>query len=50
MKIEGRVWKFGADVDTDAIIPARLLPHLWELPFEHGRPLVQVCEAVNGGS
>ncbi len=25
MKIEGRVWKFGANVDTDAIIPARYL-------------------------
>jgi 3-isopropylmalate dehydratase small subunit len=25
MKIEGRVWKFGADVDTDAIIAARFL-------------------------
>ncbi len=25
MKIGGRVWKFGSDVDTDAIIPARYL-------------------------
>ncbi|MBM4322167.1 MAG: 3-isopropylmalate dehydratase small subunit [Deltaproteobacteria bacterium] len=25
MKIEGRIWKFGADVDTDAIISARYL-------------------------
>ncbi len=25
MKISGRVWKFGANIDTDAIIPARYL-------------------------
>jgi len=25
MKIEGRIWKFGSDVDTDAIISARYL-------------------------
>jgi len=25
MKIEGKIWKFGSDIDTDAIIPAQYL-------------------------
>ncbi len=43
MKIEGRVWKFGPDVDTDAIIPARYLNQsdpkvLAKHAMEHERP------------
>lgn len=25
MKVEGRVWRYGANIDTDVIIPARYL-------------------------
>jgi len=43
MSIEGRVWKFGSDVDTDAIIPARYLnqtnaAELAKHVMEHERP------------
>ncbi len=43
MKLEGRVWKFGSDVDTDAIIPARYLnlsegKELAKHAMEHERP------------
>ena len=43
MQIEGRIWKFGSDVDTDAIIPARYLnqtdpEELAKHVMEHERP------------
>jgi 3-isopropylmalate/(R)-2-methylmalate dehydratase small subunit len=52
MKIEGRVWKFGSDVDTDAIIPARYLnqsdpKELAKHVMEEERP--EFLEAVKKG-
>jgi 3-isopropylmalate/(R)-2-methylmalate dehydratase small subunit len=43
MKLQGRVWKFGSDVDTDAIIPARYLNlvdpiELGKHAMQHERP------------
>ena len=39
MKFQGRVWKFGSDIDTDAIIPARYL-NLVD-PIELGKHAMQ---------
>jgi len=39
MKLQGRVWKFGSDIDTDAIIPARYL-NLVD-PIELGKHAMQ---------
>ena len=39
MKFQGRVWKFGSDIDTDAIIPARYL-NLVD-PIELGKHALQ---------
>jgi 3-isopropylmalate/(R)-2-methylmalate dehydratase small subunit len=43
MNLKGRVWKFGSDIDTDAIIPARYLNlvdanQLARHAMEHERP------------
>ncbi len=37
MKFRGKIWKFGDNIDTDAIIPARYL-NIWD-PQGSGRPL-----------
>lgn len=53
MKIQGRAWKFGDDVDTDAIIAARYLNTTD--PAELGACLMEdirpgfACEDVRGG-
>jgi 3-isopropylmalate/(R)-2-methylmalate dehydratase small subunit len=52
MKIEGKVWKFGADIDTDAIIPARYLnqsdpKELAKHAMEDERP--EFCKEVKKG-
>src|SRR5512136_70735 len=39
MKLQGRAWKFGSDIDTDAIIPARYL-NLVD-PIELGKHALQ---------
>ena len=39
MTVQGRVWKFGSDIDTDAIIPARYL-NLVD-PIELGKHAMQ---------
>ena len=39
MKLQGKVWKFGSDIDTDAIIPARYL-NLVD-PIELGKHAMQ---------
>ena len=43
MKVQGRVWKFGSDIDTDAIIPAHHLNlvdpmELGKHAMQHARP------------
>jgi len=58
MKFEGRVWKFGNDVDTDFIIPARYCnvsdgPFLAKHAFVDGRPefasTVSTGDVIVGG-